>query len=81
MMEVIHSSKTSVLTRVTWRHIPEDGIFIVTAVKTSNLTLNYMFGDFADLGLERKRLRRVLLSVFLRVNPKEAHWMQIVGNP
>jgi hypothetical protein len=26
MMEVIHSCKTSVLTRATWRHIPDDGI-------------------------------------------------------
>jgi hypothetical protein len=26
MMEAISSSKTSVLTRVTWRNIPEDGI-------------------------------------------------------
>jgi hypothetical protein len=26
MMEAIRSSETSVLTRVTWRHVPEDGI-------------------------------------------------------
>jgi hypothetical protein len=26
MMGAIHCSKTSVLTRTTWRHIPEDGI-------------------------------------------------------
>jgi hypothetical protein len=26
MMEAIHSSETSVLTRATWRHIQEDGI-------------------------------------------------------
>jgi hypothetical protein len=26
MMEAIHSSETSVLTRTTWRNIPEDGI-------------------------------------------------------
>jgi hypothetical protein len=25
MMEVIHSSKTSILTRVTWHNIPEHG--------------------------------------------------------
>jgi hypothetical protein len=29
MMEVIHSSEMSVLTRVTCRHIPEDGILQV----------------------------------------------------
>jgi hypothetical protein len=37
-IEAIRSPETSVHTRSTWRHIPEDGIFIVTAVKTSNLT-------------------------------------------
>jgi hypothetical protein len=26
MMEAVHSSKTSVITRATWHHIPEDGI-------------------------------------------------------
>jgi hypothetical protein len=36
MKEAISSSETSVLTRATWRHIPEGGI--VTAVNTSNLT-------------------------------------------
>jgi hypothetical protein len=35
MMEAILSSEAFVLTRVTRRNIPEDGI--VTAVKTSNL--------------------------------------------
>jgi hypothetical protein len=37
-MEALLFSETSVLTRATSRNIPEDGIFIVTAVKTSNLT-------------------------------------------
>jgi hypothetical protein len=36
MMEVIHTSETSVLTRFTWHHIPEDGIPIIT-MKTSYL--------------------------------------------
>jgi hypothetical protein len=38
VMEVLPSSETSVLTRTTGRNIPEDGIFIIAAVKISNLT-------------------------------------------
>jgi hypothetical protein len=38
IMEAIYFTETSVLTRATRRHIPDDGISIVTAVKTSNLT-------------------------------------------
>jgi hypothetical protein len=37
MVEALSSSETSVLTGTTWRNIPEDAFFIVTAVKTSNL--------------------------------------------
>jgi hypothetical protein len=37
MMEAPNSSETSILTRATRRNIPEDGIFKVTAVKSSNL--------------------------------------------
>jgi hypothetical protein len=37
-MQALRSFETSVLAKATWHHIPEDGIFIVTAVKTSNLT-------------------------------------------
>jgi hypothetical protein len=38
MMETQLSSETSVLTRATRGNIPEETFFIVTAVKTSNLT-------------------------------------------
>jgi hypothetical protein len=38
MMEALRSSETSVLTRSTRRNIPEETFFMVTAVKTSNLT-------------------------------------------
>jgi hypothetical protein len=38
MMMVIRSSEISLLLVSTWRHIPKDGIFIVTVMKTSNLT-------------------------------------------
>jgi hypothetical protein len=37
MMEVIRSSETSVLTKVTRHYIPENGVFIVTSLKSSNL--------------------------------------------
>jgi hypothetical protein len=36
-MEAMPSADTSVHTRFTQRHIPEDAFFIVAAVKTSNL--------------------------------------------
>jgi hypothetical protein len=38
MIKATRSSKTTVLTRFTWVNIPEDGIFIVTFLNTSNLT-------------------------------------------
>jgi hypothetical protein len=38
MMELIHSSETSVTTKATRRNIQMMALFIVAAVKTSNLT-------------------------------------------
>jgi predicted hotdog family 3-hydroxylacyl-ACP dehydratase len=43
VMEALRSSETSDLTRATLRNIPEDGIFIVTAVKTSDHTPPIVF--------------------------------------
>jgi hypothetical protein len=42
MIEVIHSFRTSVRTRATRRYIPQNGILIYTAVKTSNLTIHVL---------------------------------------
>jgi hypothetical protein len=38
MIEAIHSSDMSLLTRKTQCHIPEDSIHLITAMKTSDLT-------------------------------------------
>jgi hypothetical protein len=44
---------TSVYTRYTRRHIPEDGILIVTAVKTSNLTYCTPMGSLPIVSILR----------------------------
>jgi hypothetical protein len=38
-MEATRSSETSAHTRAMWRNVPEDGVFIVIAVKTSILNI------------------------------------------
>jgi hypothetical protein len=38
MMEALHFSETSVLTRATPRNMPENAFFIVTAVEIPDLT-------------------------------------------
>jgi hypothetical protein len=43
MMEALHSSETSDLTRATWRNIPKDGILHRHCRETSNLTFIYFF--------------------------------------
>jgi hypothetical protein len=43
MMETIHSSEMPVLTRPTWRNIPEDVMLLVTAVQTSDLKNSRQF--------------------------------------
>jgi hypothetical protein len=57
MKEAPGSSETSVLTRATRRNNPETPFFIVTAVKTSNLTYRILMGKserdqwkYQDLG-------------------------------
>jgi hypothetical protein len=64
-MEAISSSETSVLTRVTLSHIPEDSIFfMVIAVKTSNLTrLNF-------IAMLRQRSDKVLRTMSHTVKGK-----------
>jgi hypothetical protein len=39
MIEAICSSETSVFTRATWRHIPEDGILLVLNVRNYSFVL------------------------------------------
>jgi hypothetical protein len=46
MKEALSSSETSVLTRATRLNVPE--LFIVTAVKTSNLIHRHLSTDFLE---------------------------------
>jgi hypothetical protein len=54
MMEALSSSETLVLTRATLRNIQKMPFFIVTAVKTSNLTSTLVVQTSAVLGLKHK---------------------------
>jgi hypothetical protein len=53
-MEALSSSETSVLIRATRHNISEDAFFIVTAVKTPNLT---KFMAFFQLFLRKIKLK------------------------
>jgi hypothetical protein len=67
-MEATPFSETSVFTRLTQCHIPEYGIFIVAAMKTSNPTC-----------FKSSYLRNRMLGSFLRLqNPKM--WLQMGPN-
>jgi hypothetical protein len=52
-MEALRSSETSVLIRATRRNIPKKAFFIVTAVKTSNLTKHESRQRYSKVDSER----------------------------
>jgi hypothetical protein len=61
MIEVLRSSETSVLTRATWRNIPE--VFTDTAMKTSNLTARKRFRNWMHSRPQVRTGRRLLCCV------------------
>jgi hypothetical protein len=45
MMELIHSSETSVLTRATWHNVPEDGILYTYQICHATITCTSIIKD------------------------------------
>jgi hypothetical protein len=66
-MEAIHSSETSVHTRSTWRHIPEDGILHINRcenLKSYNLGKVYRV---SKIGTFQKMLEIYILDLYINI--------------
>jgi hypothetical protein len=64
MMEAIRSSKTSVITRATWRNIPEDSILLFFLITRGTISL------FSHSILWQKMVLIVRFEVFTAVTMK-----------